>query len=112
MPGYALRSSRLDRTVSWSCTGASGLRLGDSFVSAPASPGGVQLWMCEPIGMYTKPSRRTGAAAVFARAVIDGTIASRSGSATVAPMPRRNVRRGKAFFEMIMMLSSSGTACC
>ncbi len=52
--------------------------------------------------MYTNPSRRTGLAAVLANAVIDGTIALRSGNATVAPIPRRNVRRGMAFFVMII----------
>ena len=31
-----------------------------------------------------------------------GIIASSSGSATVAPMPRRNVRRSRCFFEMNM----------
>src|SRR5215208_164795 len=34
-----------------------------------------------------------------------GTIASRSGNATVAPTPRRNVRRGSAILVMIMCLS-------
>ena len=99
-------------TVRCFMTGASGLSVGDSSVSAPLSPGGVQLAMSDPIGMYTNPRRRTGFAGVCARAVIDGTMASSSGSATVAPMPLRNVRRGRAFFEMIMMLSSSGTVCC
>ncbi len=55
--------------------------------------------------MYTKPSRRTGLAGVCASAVMEGIIASRSGSATVAPIPRRNVRRGRAFFKIIMMIS-------
>jgi hypothetical protein len=31
-----------------------------------------------------------------------GTIASRSGNASVAPIPRRNVLRGSAIFVMIM----------
>ena len=44
-------------------------------------------------------------------AVIDGTIASSSGSATLAPRPRRNVRRGSAFLVMIIATSSSETAC-
>jgi len=38
--------------------------------------------------------------------VIEGTIASSNGSATVAPMPRRNVRRGSAFLVMIIVTSS------
>ena len=37
-----------------------------------------------------------GVAAVFCSAVNDGTIASSSGNASVAPMPRRTVRRGIA----------------
>ena len=53
--------------------------------------------------------RRVGG--VPASAVIEGTIASSNGSASVAPRPRRNVRRGRAFFVMIIRLSSSGTAC-
>src|SRR5262245_4230232 len=44
--------------------------------------------------MNTNPRRRVGVAAVLARAVAAGTIASSSGNASVAPMPRRNVRRG------------------
>ena len=50
--------------------------------------------------LITLPNRFGGFAAVFAVAVIAGTIDSSSGSAIVAPMPRRNVRRGKACFEM------------
>ena len=50
-----------------------------------------------------------GRAAVEAKAVIAGTIAASSGSATVAPMPRRNVRRGSAFLVIIIMISSSET---
>ena len=37
-----------------------------------------------------------------ATAVMAGTIESSSGSATVAPSPRRNVRRGRESFEMNM----------
>ena len=50
VPGYAFRSSRLLTTVSWSCTGASGPRLGESCASSP-SPGGVHMAMFDPIGM-------------------------------------------------------------
>ena len=60
-----------------------------------------------------KPSRGDGFAAVFASAVPAGTIASSSGSASVAPIPRRKVRRGSDDLVMIMTaLSSSETACC
>src|SRR5436309_8231237 len=41
-----------------------------------------------------KPMRRAGAAAVLAIAVSAGTMASRSGRLSVAPIPRRNVRLG------------------
>src|SRR5688572_25564757 len=47
-----------------------------------------------------KPARAGRVAAVFARAVAAGTIASISGSAIVTPIPRRNVRRGNDIFEM------------
>ena len=111
VPGCAFFSSMLLSTVTCFITGASGLSVGDSAVSAPPR-GGVQLVMCEPIGTYTNPSRRTGLAAVSDWAVSDGIIASSRGRATVAPMPRKNVRRASAFFVMIMMLSCSGMACC
>src|SRR5688572_1028135 len=62
------------------------------------------------MGMYTNPSRRTGLAGVAARAVIDGTIASSSGRAKLAPIPLRNVRRGKALLVMIILNSSFGKA--
>jgi hypothetical protein len=55
----------------------------------------------------TNPSRRTGLAAVLAQAVAAGIIASNNGSASVAPTPRRNVRRGINFFVMIMTTSSN-----
>src|SRR5690349_4090652 len=58
--------------------------------------------MSQPIGMKTKPSRRTGLAAVLTKGVAAGTIASSNGSARVRPMPRRNVRRGMAVFVMII----------
>src|SRR5262245_31473880 len=56
--------------------------------------------MIAPCGMYTAPNRVRGAAAVLTVAVIAGTIASSNGSATVAPTPRRNVRRGNDSLEM------------
>jgi hypothetical protein len=90
--------------VTCSRTGASELKIGES--SSRLSPGGVQRVMSHPIGMKTKPSRRTGLAGVFASAVAAGIIASSSGRARVAPIPRRNVRRARAFFVMIMVISS------
>ena len=53
-----------------------------------------------------KPSRRTGFADVFAMAESAGTIESSSGSATVAPIPRRKVRRCRCFLVMIMIAGS------
>src|ERR1035438_5946032 len=54
-----------------------------------------------PLGTYTK-AIRTGA---FERvAASAGTMASRKGSATAVPMPRRNVRRGKDFLVIIVEL--------
>lgn len=87
-------------------TGASEARIGDSWSSV--SPGGVHRELSQPIGMKTNPSRRTGWAAVFASGVAAGTIASSSGKAMVAPMPRRKVRRGMDFFVMKLMVFSSG----
>ncbi len=52
------------------------------------------------------PTKRfTGAAAVSRSGVSAGTIDSSSGSARVTPAPRRNVRRGRCFFEMNMIAS-------
>ena len=41
-----------------------------------------------------------------------GTIASSKGSARAVPIPRRNVRRGRAFFVTIIVLSSFETVYC
>src|SRR4051794_13451826 len=53
-----------------------------------------------------KPRRGTGPP-VFA--VSAGTIASSMGSASVAPIPRRNVRRGSAF--LVMNMNSPAAQC-
>ena len=54
-------------------------------------------------------SRRTGFAAVRDIADTAGTMASSNGKATVAPTPRRNVRRGSDVFVMIIrVLPSTG----
>src|SRR5205814_10138024 len=53
------------------------------------------------------PQKRLfGAAAVCASAVAAGIIESSSGSASVTPMPRRNVRRGTARFVMNVICAS------
>jgi hypothetical protein len=61
---------------------------------------GVQKPGRSPSGTNTAPKRFGGFAAVLAVAVKAGTIASRSGNASVAPIPRRTVRRGKAVLKM------------
>src|SRR4051794_32747801 len=95
----------LEITVTCSFTGASELRIGESWSSF--SPGGVHRELSQPIGMKTKPSLRTGTADVLASAVAAGIIASSKGNASVAPMPRKNVRRGKDFFVMKFIVTSS-----
>src|SRR5215471_20488194 len=49
------------------------------------------------------PSRGVAAAAVFTCGVKAGTIASSKGSDSVAPTPLRNVRRGSARLNTIML---------
>src|SRR4051812_8884971 len=81
--------------------GRSASSVGDSWVMRPVAFG-VQYASAEPIGTYTNPRRETGAAALAAAADSAGTIASRNGSATVAPSPRRNVRLGNDILEINM----------
>jgi hypothetical protein len=68
----------------------------------------VLAFIATPFGMYTKPSRRMGAAAVLAVVDSAGTIASNRGNATVAPMPRKKVRRRSTVLVMITEGSSLG----
>ena len=65
--------------------------------------------MTAPIGMKVNTRRSTDPAAGIA--VRAGTIASRNGSAAVTPIPFRNVRRGSAFFVMIIAISSFERGC-
>src|SRR4051812_5199959 len=58
--------------------------------------------MVTPFDTYTIPSRFAGLPGVLAMAESAGTIASSSGSDSVMPTPRRNVRLGRAFFVIIM----------
>ncbi len=97
---------RLVTTTAESANGSSGLRMGVNSKPAPTFSG-IHWSTMAPFGMYTAPNRGAGAAAVFAVAVKAGTMASRNGSATVAPMPRRNVRRGKDSLEMNIAGSTS-----
>src|ERR1051325_8663996 len=57
--------------------------------------------------MKTNPIRRTGLAAVLASGVAAGTMDSNNGKASVAPTPRRNVRRGMNFLVMKLIARSS-----
>ena len=90
---------------------------GDNSVRVPTEAG-VQYLIApavapaHPIGMYTNPKRRVGATAVAAEAVKDGIMASSNGSAMATPAPRRNVRRGKAFLVIIIVISSFEMVCC
>src|SRR5262245_24346654 len=54
-------------------------------------------------------NRLFAAAAVFRMGVCAATMESSSGSAIVAPTPRRNVRRGRCFFVMNAIVSSLGS---
>src|SRR5690242_3611627 len=57
--------------------------------------------------MYTKPSRGCMAAAVFARAVLAGIIASNNGSEMAQLAPFSSVRRERCFLVMNMSSASS-----
>src|SRR5262249_21779733 len=85
------------RTVTRLRYGSIGLREKENSKSFP-SPSGTHWSMLWPFPTKKNPRRRMGAAAVSASGVIAGTIASRSGSATAAPIPRNNVRRSRCFF--------------
>src|ERR1700716_1822594 len=61
--------------------------------------------MMMPLGTYANAMRTGGFAARAWLNAIAGTIASRNGRATAAPIPRRNVRRGKATFVIIIPTS-------
>src|SRR5688572_29333219 len=61
-------------------------------------PSGPHSSMMAPCGKYTNAIRGAAFAAVNASSVRAGIMASSSGRATVAPMPRRKVRRSRCFF--------------
>ena len=56
-------------------------------------------------------ARHAAFAAVCASSVRAGIIESSSGSARVTPMPRRNVRRGRCFLVMNIVVSSCRLSC-
>ena len=110
-PGGAPTLSRPVITSRCSRTGASGFRLGVNSKPAPAVFG-IQYSSGAPFGTVTTPRRLVGAAAL-ASAVNAGTMPSRRGSANVAPIPRRTVRRDSDIFVIIMAFATSlnETAC-
>ena len=99
-PGVGTQA-RLLKTSRSSLNGESGANVGVSSKPTP-SAAGVHCSMTMPFGTYITPNRVIGVAAVFWSAVKGGTIASSSGKASVAPMPRRTVRRGIAFLVISM----------
>src|SRR5436190_8823423 len=58
--------------------------------------------MIMPLGTYITPKRLIGLAADVCSADSAGSMLSRSGSASIEPIPRSTVRRGIAIFEMII----------
>src|SRR5688500_2864217 len=89
--------------------GYTGFSVGVNSQPAPSALG-VQSFIMIPLGTYRKARRRAGLAPDLFKAVRAGAIASRNGNATAVPNPRRNARRGRDFFVMIMARgpSSSG----
>src|SRR5687768_8882874 len=79
--------------------GSSGLVMNEKSKSGPAC-NGLQYPGDAPCGCQIPTNRRTGAAAVNRVGVSAGTIDSSSGSASVTPAPRRNVRRAMCFLAM------------
>src|SRR5580700_294473 len=75
--------------------GASGSRIGVKAKSAP-SVAGVHLSIMMPLGTSMK-AMRTGRAVAVAKA---GVMASSTGRASTAPVPRRKARRGIDFLEI------------
>ena len=91
-------------TTIWSRNASSGVRIGDNWKSASHRDRLPVVDALEvhrdAVGQVDEPEpahRRGGRRAIADRA---GTIASSSGSASVAPIPRRKVRRGSAIFVM------------
>src|SRR5687767_5553795 len=91
---------RLPITVTESRCGASGVRIG--VISSSPAALGIQLVVGElpigaPLGTYTAPKRSGAPARCWPRANA-GVMASRNGSASAVPSPRRTVRRDNAVF--------------
>src|SRR5688500_10618463 len=103
--------SMFDTTVIESRKDWIGFRIGLSSKPTPRVEG-VQWLGRSPIGTKMAPKRRVGAPAVLTDAVSAGTIASSSGSASVAPIPRSIVRRDNAFFVTNISGSSAPSKGC
>src|SRR5215468_6707102 len=67
--------------------------------------------MIMPLGTYITPKRLIGLAADVCSADSAGIMLSRSGSASIEPIPRSTVRRGIAIFEMIIARPFLPEAC-
>src|SRR5215813_13019500 len=81
--------------------GASGSKIAGSVKPLPTLSG-TQYPGDIPWGTKQATNRGFGVAAVCARSVPAGTIASSSGKASVTPAPRKNVRRERCFFTINM----------
>src|SRR5687768_297363 len=74
---------------------STGVRASDNFVFSPSARG-HQDSTCTPLGKYRKATRAGDLA--FAGAAKAGRIASSTGRAIVAPIPRNNVLRSRCIF--------------
>ena len=95
--------------LSRSRNGSSGFRISLKTNHLP-SPAGVHLSIVAPCGTYIATKRDFPAAAVRLSGVCAATIESSSGNATVAPTPRRNVRRDRCLF--VMNIGLAGLKAC
>src|SRR5579862_4267999 len=64
------------------------------------------------ISMHARRVRVEAAAAVFLNGATAGAIASRNGSDSVTPIPRRTVRREMCFFVRCILSPGSATSFC
>src|SRR5688572_14361095 len=88
-------------------SGSSGCRIGDNSKFAPVCAGD-HLSMIAPCGKPMKANRfGVAPAGVCAQTVAAGFIASRSGSAIVAPTPFNTVRRETCFLDRYIGISAS-----
>src|SRR5436309_14616333 len=105
--GSAERECKPLKITAWFTKGSSGFQLNGSVAGSAPTFSGTQYPGAMPCGTKQPTNRGFGFAAVCASAVAAGTIASRSGNASVAPAPRRIVRREMCFLDMNMVVSSN-----